>query len=428
MLERYFEFSKRKTTLRTELLAGLTTFMTMSYIMFVNPAILSEAGMDKSALVVTTCLIAAISSVMMGLIGKVPIALAPGMGLNAFFAYTLVLTQEISWQIALGMVFWAGVLFLLLSLVGGRERLMRAIPSSLVAAIGAGIGFFLLFIGFKNLGLVTADPATLVTLGEFTDEVLIGLFGLFLTILLMVKKVRGALFIGIISSTLLAIITSKVSMPASWFSFDFDISPVAFQLDIFGALSLAYIGPIFALMFVDMFDTVGTMVACAHEAKLVKKDGRIERAREMLAVDAFATLLSGVLGTSPTTSYVESASGIAAGGRSGFTAVVTGSLFLLGLLFIPLIGIVPPYATAPALIVVGILMLAQIQRINFQKYDDAFPAVLTIATMVFTFQISTGIAIGFLSWGLIRIFLLRTNEVHWIVYLVMVLSLLSLIM
>lgn len=428
MLERYFEFSRRKTTLRTELLAGLTTFMTMSYIMFVNPSILAETGMDKSALVVATCLIAALASILMGVIGKVPLALAPGMGLNAFFAYTLVLTQGIPWQVALGMVFWAGVLFLLLSVVGGRERLMRAIPESLIAAIGAGIGFFLLFIGFKNLGLVVADPATLVTMGELTTEVLIGLFGLLLTIVLMVKKVRGALFIGIITSTVLALASGKVQLPDSLLSLDFDLSPVAFQLDIMGALKWAYLGPIFALMFVDMFDTVGTMVACAHEAKLVKKDGKIERAREMLAVDAIATLFSGLLGTSPTTSYVESASGIAEGGRTGMTSVVTGTLFLLGLLFIPLIGVVPPYATAPALIVVGILMLGQIQRINFQKYEDVFPAVLTIATMVFTFQISTGIAIGFLSWGLIRIFLLRTNEVHWIVYLVMVLSLLSLIL
>lgn len=427
MLERYFDFAKRKTSLRTELLAGLTTFLTMSYIMFVNPSILAETGMDKRALVVVTCLVAALASLLMGFVAKVPIALAPGMGLNAFFTYTLVLTLGISWQVALGMVFWAGVLFLLLSIGGAREKIMNAIPDSLISAIGGGIGLFLLFIGFKNLGLIQADPATYVSLAPFTAEVLIGLTSLLLTMILMVRRVTGALFIGIIVGTILAIIAGKVMLPASLFSFDVDIRPVAFQLDIMGALKWAYLGPIFALFFVDMFDTLGTMVACAQEAKLVNKDGSIQSARQMLAVDAIATLSSGLMGTSPTTSYVESASGIAEGGRTGMTAVVTGTLFLLGLFFIPIIGIVPAYATAPALIVVGVLMLGQVQKINFKKYEDAFPAVLTMATMVFTFQISTGIAMGFLSWGLIRIFLLRTKEIHWIVYLVMVLSLLSLI-
>ncbi|MEM7659937.1 MAG: NCS2 family permease [Bacteroidota bacterium] len=428
MLERFFQFKAKKTDLRTEVLAGVTTFLTMAYIIFVNPNILSETGMDRDALVVVTCLVAAFSTILMGLIPRVPLALAPGMGLNAFFTYTLVIGQGIHWQVALGMVFWAGVLFLLLSLLGGREKLLAAIPDALIAAIAAGIGMFLLFIGFKNLGLIQAHPETLVALGAFTPEVLIGLAGLLLTILLIIRRVKGALLIGIGAATLLALLLGKVSWPSNWFDFSWDIRPVAFQLDLIGALKWSLIGPIFALLFVDLFDTLGTMMACAQEAKLIKKDGSVEKARPMLLVDAIATMFSGVMGTSPTTSYVESAAGIAEGGRTGMTSIVTGLLFLLGLLFVPLIGMVPAYATAPALIVVGVLMIRQIQRINFDKYEDAFPAVITIATMVFTFQISTGLALGFLSWGLIRLFLWRTKEIPPIVYLIMLLSLLSLVL
>ncbi|MEL6676299.1 MAG: NCS2 family permease [Bacteroidota bacterium] len=428
MLERYFDFSRQKTSLSRESLAGLTTFLTMAYIMFVNPSILSTTGMDETGLATVTILVAAISSIAMGVFGKAPIAMAPGMGLNAFFAFTLVQTQQIPWETALGMVFLAGVAFLLLGGLGLREKIIEAIPASQIAAIGAGIGFFLLFIGLKNLGLVVDDPATLVRLGTFTPGVLIGLFTLLLSMWLMVKKQPAAILVGILAGTILGLVSGEVSWPERIFSPQFNLDQVAFKLDIMGALKWEYLGPIFALFFVDMFDTIGTLVAVNQEAGRVKKDGTIPGLGRMLQVDALATMLSGLLGTSPTTSYIESATGVAAGGKTGFSAVVCGLLFLLGLLVIPLIMMVPGFATAPALIIVGMLMLKPLQKIKFDRYEESFPAILTVAIMVFSFQIATGIAFGFISWGLLAIFTGKSKKIKPIMYLVILLSLLSLIM
>ncbi|MEM8899352.1 MAG: NCS2 family permease [Bacteroidota bacterium] len=427
MISRYFQFESRRTNLRQEITAGITTFLTMAYIIFVNPSILSEAGMDRSALIVVTCLIAAISTILMGAIPNVPIAMAPGMGMNAFFTYTLVQTYGMSWQAALGIVFWAGSIFLILSLVGAREKILQAIPDSLVSAIAAGIGLFILFIGMKNMGLIVGNPATLLSLGTFTPEVILGIIGLFISIILLVQGIQGAILIGILVITILAMILGKVDLPTQVFSTDLSIAAISFQFDLWAALKWSLIGPIFALMFIDLFDTLGTLVACAHEAKLVEKDGKIKNLNKMLNIDAIATMLSGVLGSSPTTSYVESASGIAAGGKTGFTSVVTGALFLISLLFIPLIGVVPAYATAPALIIVGMMMLKSIKNIQFEAYEESFPALLTITTMVFSFQISTGLAIGFLSWGIIKLFLLKVKEISWVMWIIMALSALSLI-
>ncbi|MEM9934225.1 MAG: NCS2 family permease [Bacteroidota bacterium] len=427
MISRYFQFESRRTTLRQEIMAGITTFLTMAYIIFVNPSILSEAGMDRDALIVVTCLIAAVSTLLMGLIPNVPIAMAPGMGMNAFFTYTLVQTYGMSWQAALGIVFWAGSLFLLLSLIGAREKILQAIPQSLISAIAAGIGLFILFIGMKNMGLIVGNTATLVSLGSFTVEVILGIVGLFVSIVLLVRGIQAAILIGILVTTAFAMALGKVEFPTQMFSYDLSISAISFQLDLWSAFKWSLIGPIFALMFIDLFDTLGTLVACAHEAKLVEKDGKINKLSSMLNIDAIATMLSGLLGSSPTTSYVESASGIAAGGKTGFTSVITGSLFLVALLFIPLIGIVPPYATAPALIIVGMMMLKSVRNIQFESYEESFPALLTITTMVFSFQISTGLAIGFLSWGIIKLFLLKVKDISWVMWIIMALSGLSLV-
>ena len=427
MIRKFFQFDQHQTTYRTEVVAGITTFLTMAYIIFVNPSILAEAGMDKTALVVVTCLIAAISTLMMALIPKVPIALAPGMGLNAFFTYSLVISHGISWEAALGIVFWAGLIFLVLSLIGARRKIVESIPPCMVSSIPAGIGLFLLFIGFQNMGLIAPHPNTLVTFGGFTTESLIGVFGLFLIVFLMSRRVKGAILLGILASTLLSAGFGLIDLPDQWITTDIDISPVAFKLDLTSALQWSLIGPIFALLYVDMFDTLGTLLACSHEARLVNKEGTIHSLGKMLNVDAIATMMSGILGTSPTTSYVESATGIAEGGRTGFTSVVTGLLFLSALLIIPIISIVPAYATAPALIMVGVLMLRQIRNVDFSSYEDSVPAILTMAVMPLTFSISVGMAFGFLSWGLIKIFLGKFRAINWVVLVVILLSLLSLI-
>lgn len=427
MISRFFELPQHQTSIRQEVIGGLTTFLTMAYIIIVNPSVLSETGMNQAALVVITCLVAGFSTILMGLVPKVPIAMAPGMGLNAFFAYSIVLGDGISWQIALGMVFWAGVLFLVMTIFGAREKIVAAIPKTLVTAISVGIGLFILFIGVKNMGLIIDHPAKLVTLGAFTPEVLIGLFGLFLTIALFLRGFNAAILIGIVVATFLGFALGLVELPESGMAFNLDISPVAFQLDIMGALEIGFIGTIFALFYTDLFDTLGTLMACAKEADLVEKDGKIKDFKKMLGVDAVATLMSGVLGTSPTTSYIESGTGIAAGGRSGLTAVVTGVLFLLAILFTPLIAIVPAYATAPALIMVGFMMVRQTAAIPWTDYEEAIPAILTFMLMPLSFSIATGLACGFLSWTIIKMMMGKFSEVSWVMYIIAALSLISLL-
>lgn len=427
MISRFFELPQHQTSIRQEVIGGLTTFLTMAYIIIVNPSVLSETGMDQSALVVITCLVAGLSTILMGLIPKVPIAMAPGMGLNAFFAYSIVLGDGISWEIALGMVFWAGMLFLVMSIFGAREKIVAAIPSTLITAISVGIGLFILFIGVKNMGLIVDHPATLVTLGTFTPEVLIGLFGLFLTIALFLRGINAAILIGIVVATLLGFTFGLVNLPAAGMAFNLDISPIAFQLDIMGALEIGFIGTIFALFYTDLFDTLGTLMACSKEAGLVQKDGQIKNFKKMLGVDAIATLMSGVLGTSPTTSYIESGTGIAAGGRSGLTAVVTGLLFLLAILFTPLIAIVPAYATAPALIMVGFMMVRQTAQIPWTDYEEAIPAILTFMLMPLSFSIATGLSCGFLSWTIIKMMMGKFSEISWVMYIIAALSLISLV-
>ena len=425
MIKSFFELDSHQTTIKTEFIAGLTTFLTMAYIIAVNPSILAETGMDKQALVVATCLIAGISTLLMGLVPKVPIAMAPGMGLNAFFTYTIVLGDGATWQAALGMVFLAGMLFLVLSIFGAREKIVGAIPKGLIQAISVGIGLFIFFIGLKNLGLVVAHPVTYLTLGDFTTEVLIGLLGLFFTIFLFLRKINGSILLGMFLSTILALALGLINFPTSWESFDLDISPIAFQLDIPAAMKIGFMSTIFALFYIDMFDTIGTLVACTKEADLMDKDGKIPNLKKMLGVDAVATILSGLIGSSPTTSYIESGAGIAAGGRSGLTSVFTGVLFLLAIFLTPLFTMIPAYATAPALIMVGFMMIRQVTQIDMSSYEEAIPAILTFIMMPLSFSISTGLAFGFISWGIIKMLQGKFSEINWVMYLIIGFSLAS---
>jgi len=427
-LNKLFRLHDHQTTIRTEVVAGLTTYLTMAYIVFVVPTTLGAAGMDKQALIAVTCLVTALSTALMGLGANVPIAVAPGLGMSAFFTYTLVLTNHISWPVALGIGFWAGVLFLVLSLIGAREKLVEAIPPSIVTAIPVGIGMFLLFIGLRNMGVVVANPNTLVMLGKFTPSVVISVAGLFVTLALLIRNVKGAILLGIVLATIVAAVAGLVAPPTAVFTSGVRVAPVAFKLDVVGALRWSLLGPVFALFYINMFDSLGTLVACASEANLVWEDGKIERLSRMLNIDAVAAIVSSLLGTSPSTAYIESATGIAAGGRTGLTALVTSLLFLGSLAIIPLISVVPAYATAPSLVIVGLLMISQIRHLDFSKFEEYIPALFTILMMPFSFSIATGMACGFLSWGLIRLLLFRPREISGVLYVIMALSLISLLL
>jgi AGZA family xanthine/uracil permease-like MFS transporter len=424
MLNRFFELRARNSSVKTEIIAGTTTFLTMAYIIFVNPAILADAGMDKSALIAVTCLVTAIATIATGLFANAPIAMAPGMGLNAFFAYMLVITQKISWQTALGVVFLSGLFFLILTLVGLRKKLVEAIPPSLISAISVGIGLFITFIGLQNIGIVISHPVTLVQAGNLSTTITIGLAGLIVMIFLEMKKVKGSLLIGIIVATVLAILLGKVSKPQSLISTDISIAAVAMKLDIIGALKWSMFGSIFALMFMDMFDSIGTLVACCSEAKMADKTGKIKKLDTLLTIDAAASMFGALLGTSTTTSYIESAAGIEQGGRTGLTSVVTGILFLIAMLFVPIVGIVPSYATAPALIMVGLFMIKEIKKIDFMQMENAFPAFIIIIIIALSYSISTGLAFGFISFTLLKAMAGKVREIKLVMWLITGLSIL----
>ena len=423
MLNERFGLETHHTTVRTEVVAGVTTFLTMAYIIFVNPAILSAAGMDKQALIIVTCLVSGVMTILTGLLGNAPIAMAPGMGLNAFLAYTLVLGGKITWQAGLGVVFLSGLLCWVLTLLGLRKRLVEAIPVSLVSAISVGIGLFITFIGLQDLKLIVKNEATLVAAGPLTGTVAIGLCGLLLMVFLAMKKVKGALLVGMVFSTVLAMATGFVERPAHLVSLDFDIRPVAFQLDIPGALKWSLLGNIFALMFIDMFDSIGTLVACCHEAKMVDEKGTIKGLDRLLQIDAAASMLGAALGTSSIASYIESASGIEEGGRTGLTSVVTGVCFLLAVLFVPVVEIVPKYATAPALILVGLFMMKEIKRIDFVDLEEAFPAFIIVVMTALSYSISQGLAFGFISFVLIELVAGKAKDVKPTMWVIALLSL-----
>lgn len=427
-LENFFKLKEHNTTVKKEFIGGLTTFITMAYIIFVNPNILGEAGMDKGALITVTCVASFIGTLLAGLWVNVPFAMAPGMGLNAFFTYTLVMGKGATWEQALGVVFFSGVVFLVLTLVGVREKIVDAIPVSLRLAVSTGIGLFITFIGLQGMGLVVDNPATLVSMGPLTTPVILGLVGLIVITVLEIKKVKGSLLIGIVTTTVLGVIFNVIELPSTFVSMPPSMAPIAFKLDFTGAIQIGMIGAIFSFMFVDLFDSVGTVMACAYEAGMVKKDGRIEKIGKLLEADAIATVIGATLGTSTTTTYVESASGISSGARTGLASVFTAIFFLLALLFTPIIGMVPGFATAPALIVVGVYMFKNVKEIDFSDFEVAVPSFITIVTMPLTYSIAIGLSLGFISYVIVAIAagdIKKIKPTMWVIALLALLNLLA---
>ena len=422
-LEHYFEFSHLGTNWRTEILAGVTTFLTMAYIVLVNPAILADAGVPLPAVTAATCLSAAFGSILMGIVARYPIALAPGMGLNAYFTYTVCIKMHIPWQTALGAVFISGVIFLALTGAGVRQMILRAIPHELYAAVASGIGLFIAFIGFQHAGLVVRDPNTLVGLGNIRNSTTaLALFGLILMVALEVKKVRGSILIGVLSVTAVAWVMGVVHWTPASGGFQ-ALEATAFQLNIRGALSKGLLEIIFVFFFVDLFDNLGTLVAVTKRAGLIAADHSIPRLNRILFADATATVFGSLTGTSTVTSYVESTAGVAAGGRSGVTAIVTGLLFLAAIGAAPFIGIVPQAATAPALILVGSMMLATITEIRWHEPLVAVPAFLTLVLIPLTYSIANGLGFGIIAWAVLHAVTGKLRRQDWLLYVLAVLFL-----
>ena len=444
-LENYFEFARLKTNWRTEILAGVTTFLTMAYIVLVNPSILAAAHMPLAAVTAATCLSAAFGSILMGVVARYPIALAPGMGLNAYFTYTVCIKMNIPWQTALGAVFLSGVIFLALTASGIRQMILRSIPHELYAAVASGIGLFIAFIGFRNAGLVVGDPATLVGLGNIrTPAPALALFGLILMVALEVKKVRGSILIGVLATTAAAwgsaieILHAAGPLAAQalagtplrwaqdlvhWQSAAGHLTDTAFRLDIRAAISKGVLEIIFVFFFVDLFDNLGTLVAVTKRAGLIESDHTIPRLNKILFADATATVFGSLVGTSTVTSYVESTAGVAAGGRSGVTAIVTGLLFLGAIGAAPFVGMVPSAATAPALILVGSLMLATIVEIRWTDPLVAVPSFLTLILIPLTYSIANGLGFGIISWAFLHLVTGRYRKQDWLLYILAVLFL-----
>jgi AGZA family xanthine/uracil permease-like MFS transporter len=423
-LERYFSFDALGANWRTEILAGFTTFITMAYIVFVNPAILHEAGMPIAAVTAATCCCAALGSILMGALAKYPIALAPGMGLNAYFTYTVVKHMGVPWQTALGAVFLSGVIFLLLTIGGIRQLLVNAIPHELHSAVAGGVGLFIAFIGLHNAGIIVPDPATVVALGNLRNpQTALAVFGLLLIALLQVFHVRASMLIGILGTALTGWTFSLVRWQPQSYHFS-DITATALKLDVRGALHVGALEIIFVFLFVDLFDNIGTLVAVSKKAGLIDANHRIPRLNRIFFADATATIAGSLTGTSTVVSYIESSAGVAAGGRTGVTAIVTGLLFLVTLFIAPLVGAIPIAATSPALIVVGGLMLSSISDIKWSDPLVAFPAFLTLVTIPLTYSIANGLSFGIVSFALLRIFNGRFRKQEWMLYLLAALFLL----
>lgn len=427
-MKKYFEFDKLGTNYRREIIGGLTTFLAMAYILAVNPLMLSldavpdlpdAMRMDKGAVFVATALAAAVGSIFMGLIARYPIGLAPGMGLNAFFAFSVVLGYGIPWQTALTGVLFSGLIFIVLSLTGLREMIINAIPAQLKYAVGAGIGLFITFLGLQNAKIIVADPNTLVTLGNLAaGPTLLAIFGLVVTVIMMVRQIKGAIFYGMIMTTVLGMVVQLIEVPSqvvskvpsieSTFGAAFDVDPAAIFTTQFLVIVITF-------LFVDFFDTAGTLVAVANQAGLMKDD-KLPRAGKALLADSLATVTGSIFGTSTTTSYIESTAGVAAGARTGFASIVVGVLFLLSLFFSPLLFVITPEVTAPALIIVGVLMVSTLGNIEWTKFEIAVPAFFTIIAMPLTYSIATGIAIGFVFYPITMLLSGRRKEIHPIMY------------
>lgn len=435
MLEKFFKLNDSNTTLRTEVIAGFTTFMTMAYILAVNPSILGDAGMNPNAVMIATALASFVGTLLMALLANYPFALAPGMGLNAYFAYSVVIGMGYSWQVALLAVFVEGIIFIILSLTNVREAIFNAIPATLKAAVSVGIGLFIAFIGLQDAKLIVSNPSTLVSYQTFKGETfhsigvgaILALVGILITAVLLAKNIKGGILIGILATWVLGIICELVgiyvpnadagmysTIPAGLVSLDFssfsETFGAVFKVD-FGTIRIGdFIVIMFSFLFVDLFDTLGTLIGVSSKADMLDKDGKLPRIKPALLSDAIATCVGAVFGTSTTTTYVESASGVTAGGRTGLTSLVTGVLFLLSVIFSPLFLSIPSFAIAPALVIVGFYMMGSVAKIDFTDMTDAIPAFLCIIAMPLAYSISEGIAIGVISWTLVNLITGKAKE------------------
>ncbi len=438
-MKNLFKMEKNKTSVKTEIIAGITTFLATMYIIVVNPAIISEAGLSFSGVLTATVLVSAFSSIMMGIYANNPIVLAPGMGLNAFFTYSVVLGMGVKWETALGAVFWSGIVFLLLSLFNIRTMIVKAIPKQIRYAVAAGIGLFITLIGFINAGFIVSNDATVIGMGALNPITITFLVGLLITALFVVKRVKAALIFGIGITTLLAIPIGRLYGDASAVNFgiptlvtwkglfaapDFSLF---FALDLMGSLKLAIIPVIFAFLFTDMFDSLSTFIGVAEAANLTDEEGEPRNVKESLIVDSVSTTISGLFGTSSGTSYIESATGIEEGGRTGLTAVVAGLLFLPFMFLSPLLSIIPAIATAPALILVGVFMMKPVSKINWTNFDDSIPAFLALILIPLTYSITQGIIWGFLSWTFIKLATGKKDQVTPMLLIIDVFAILALI-
>ena len=403
MLENFFKLKENNTSIRTELIAGFTTFITMAYIIFVNPQMMASSGMDQGASFVGTCIAAAIACFAMGVYSNWPVGLAPGMGLNAFFTYTVVGEMGYSWEVALGAVFLAGILFVIMSITPLRKWMLDSIPLNLRIAMGSGVGLFIGFIGLKSGGIIVSNNATFLSLGNFLEiETLLSGLGFLLIAILAVRNVSGAIIIGVLSVTLLGVLLNLVQFQG-FVAYPPDVSPIFMQLDILGALDLAMISVIMSFLFVNLFDTAGTLMGVATRAKLIDETGEVINLEKALKADSSSSVIGSFLGCAPVTSYVESSAGVEAGGRTGLTAVFVGVFFLIAIFFSPIAAIVPAYATAGALIYVAILMLSGMEKLDWTNFTELLPALIIIIMIPLTFSIANGIALGFISYVVMKI-------------------------
>lgn len=428
-MEKFFKMSARGTNVRREIVAGLTTFLAMAYILAVNPKMLANAGMDAGGVFTATALAACIATLVMAFTANLPIALAPGMGLNAFFAFTVVLGMGISWKTALTAVFLEGILFVVLSFFNVREAIIKAIPSNLKKAVAAGIGLFICFIGFQNAGIIVNNDATLVGLGNLTQgSAAVAMIGLALTAVLYALKIPGSILIGILVTTLIGIPFGVTSVPANWTPVSMPAAPLLFQFDFSRIFTLDFFAVFFTFLFVDIFDTVGTLVGVSSEAHIMDANGNVPRVKQALLSDAIGTVAGACLGTSTVTSYVESTAGVAAGGRTGMTALTTGVLFLLALFLSPLFLLVPGAATAPALIIVGFLMLKAVTGINFNDVTEGLSAFITIVMMPFAYSIAEGIVWGIITYVFMKVATGKAKSIPVITWILFVIFILRLIL
>lgn len=426
-LDQFFKVSERGSTVRKEILGGVATFVTMSYIIFVNPSVLSSTGMDKNALITVTCIATALGTLLSAFLANMPIALAPAMGLNAFFAFSIVKGQDIPWETALGVVFLSGVFYIILTLTGIRKQIAHAIPRPISLASSVGIGLFITFIGLRGMNIIVANPATLVALGEFTPEVGLSLFGLFLMVFFDAKKIQGGILFSIVITTVIGIFTGMVELPKSLISMPPSIAPVAMKLDIMGALKWSLAGAIFSFLFIDLFNSLAFIIACGKEIGLEDSEGRIKDIDKMLYADAIATVSGACMGTSTISTFSESTVGIAAGAKTGLASVATAILFLLALFFTPVVTIVPMFIASPALVMVGVYMFRNIVHMDFSDANIAVPSFLTIVLMPLSYNIVIGLSFGFISYIIMHIISKEFKKIPPILWVIGVLSVVFLI-